>query len=622
MTMKKARHQIIALQLIFCAFFFSGYSQQSIRVEPPNWWINMAQPDLQLMIHGENISSYDFSLQAKNIGLVKVNRVESPNYVFLDILIGPGMKAGRFDILLRNGASDDRVISYELKDRKSDPSHHQGFDPGDVVYLLMPDRFANGNPDNDSHPEMVEKVNRENPGGRHGGDIQGIIDHLGYISEMGATSIWINPLLENNMPSYSYHGYAITDFYKIDARFGTNQDYTEMVRACHDNGLKVIMDVVLNHCGSNHWWMADLPADDWIHRFDEFTRSNYRASAIPDMYAAEYDQEKMRTGWFDLTMPDMDHSNPFLKKYMIQNAIWWIEFSGIDGIRLDTQPYSDEEMVSDWAKRIRAEYPQFTIVGESWLRRESLTAYWQGGRKNHSGNDSNIPFITDFPLFFAVSEAFNESFSWERGLAKLYYVLSQDFLYPEPYKKMIFLDNHDLSRFYTLMGEDLDKFKLGTAFLLTTRGMPMIYYGTEILMTGEEHKGHGYIRTDFPGGWAGDKDNYFQRSDLPRDKKEAYDYLTRLLKWRKGNELFRSGTLKHFIPEDNVYVYFREYNKQQVMVVLNSNQERKKISLDRFAECISTGQTAREVITGKEVTFAKTLEVPAMTALIYEINSE
>ncbi|MCK5078572.1 MAG: alpha-amylase, partial [Bacteroidales bacterium] len=349
---------------------------------------------------------------------------------------------------------------------------------------------------------------------------------------MGFTAIWLNPVLENNNPNYSYHGYAITDFYKVDPRFGTNADYVQFIGDCHDLGIRVIMDMVFNHCGHGHWWAESLPSEDWVHQWPEFTRSNFRAPVNSDPHAAEFDKIKMHSGWFDTNMPDLNQENEFLANYLIQNSIWWVEFAGLDGIRMDTYPYSDQTFMARWMKRMKLEYPNFNIVGEAWLQKEAITAYYSGSESERFGYNSHLPSVTDFPLHYAVDKAFNESESWTEGMARLYYVLSQDFLYDNPYFNVIFPDNHDLSRYYTVMGEDLNKYKMGLVFFYTTRGIPMVYYGTEILMTGEEHRGHGHIREDFPGGWEGDDVSAFSGAGLNEKQLEAQQFVKQLQNWR------------------------------------------------------------------------------------------
>jgi glycosidase len=413
-------------------------------------------------------------------------------------------------------------------EREEGASERKGFDKTDVVYLIMPDRFANGDPSNDDMPGMLEKADRNNTDGRHGGDIKGISSHLDYIADLGVSAIWMNPLLENNNPEYSYHGYAITDFYNVDARFGTNEDYVNLVKSSHEKGLKVIMDMVFNHASIYNWLIEDLPSEDWIHQFSEYTRSNFRGSTIMDPHASDYDREKFLTGWFDHHMADLNQKNKLFANYLIQNSVWWIEYSGIDGIRIDTQPYSCKEFVTEWSSRVFQEYPEFNVVGEAWQQKESITAYFQKDAPNRDGYNSGIPSVTDFPMYFAMSKAFNERDGWTEGLAQIYYVLAQDFLYAAPEENLIFCDNHDLDRIYSSLGKNFSKWEMAMATLMTMRGIPMIYYGTEILMTGNAGDGHGFIRKDFPGGWPDDKTDAFTKEGRSKQQNEAFSFLQNL----------------------------------------------------------------------------------------------
>jgi glycosidase len=468
---------------------------------------------------------------------------------------------------------------------------------------------------------MLEKANRSNPDGRHGGDLQGVINHLDYIANTGFTTIWMNPFLENNQSAYSYHGYAISDFYRVDPRMGTNKLFAHLVNQAHQKGLKIIMDMIFNHCGINHWFIKDLPSQDWINQHKEFTRSNFRGSVITDPHASSYDRNIMLTGWFDKNMPDLNQNNPILATYLIQNTIWWIEFSGINGIRVDTQPYPFKEFMAKWAQSVTAEYPDFNIVGETWLQKISVTAYFQKGTRNIDGYNSYIPSVTDFPMYYAISSAFNENEGWTSGMAKLYYVLAQDFVYANPDKLLVFADNHDLNRYFETMGKDINKYKMGLTFLLTVRGIPQIYYGTEILMTGQEHMGHGYIRKDFPGGWATDTVNAFLPSGRTTEQNEAYNFLSNLLKWRKTCNVIHSGKLKHFLPQDGIYVYFRYDENSAVMVILNNNNsEAKTINTNRFSEILKNYNTGVEIITNAKIKNLSEIKIPAKSAMIIELN--
>ncbi|MBC8490298.1 MAG: glycoside hydrolase family 13 protein [Bacteroidetes bacterium] len=615
------KRQIFLLITFFIAINLFSQEMTVERVEPPFWWTGMTNSNLQLLIYGTDIYETTPQIDYPGINIKDVVYVQNPNYIFIDLEISKETKPGNFNILFKFNGEVVQSYPYELKERKAGSASRKGFNRSDVIYLLMPDRFANGDPSNDDMPGMLEKANRQNPDGRHGGDIKGIIDHLDYISELGMTALWVNPLVENNNPQYSYHGYAITDFYKIDPRFGSNEDYLKLINECHERDLKVIMDMIFNHCSLYHWFIQDLPMENWVHQFKEFTRTNYRASIIPDQYSSEYDRNKMLSGWFDHHMPDFDQRNELLATYLIQNTIWWIEYAGIDGIRVDTQPYPYKEFISEWSRAIFNEYPNFNIVGEAWLQKEAITAYFQKDAANKDGYNSNIPCITDFPMYFALSSAFNENDSWTEGLASLYYVLAQDFLYADPQNNVIFCDNHDLDRFYSSVGEDLNKWKMGMAFLLTTRGIPMIYYGTEILMTGEANKGHGFIREDFPGGWQGDKKDAFITEGRTSEQNEAYNYLQKLLKWRKDKDVIHYGKLKHFVPEDEVYVYFRYDEDDCIMVAFNnSGHEMKALKTGIFKECMQDYNYAVNIISGEIINYLEALTLPPKSTLILELK--
>jgi glycosidase len=506
-------------------------------------------------------------------------------------------------------------------EREEGSAERKGFDKTDVVYLIMPDRFANGDPSNDDMPGMLEKADRNNPDGRHGGDIKGISSHLDYIADLGVSAIWMNPLLENNNPEYSYHGYAITDFYNVDARFGTNEDYVNLVKSSHEKGLKVIMDMVFNHASIYNWLIEDLPSEDWIHQFSEYTRSNFRGSTIMDPHASDYDREKFLTGWFDHHMADLNQKNKLFANYLIQNSVWWIEYSGIDGIRIDTQPYSCKEFVTEWSSRVFQEYPEFNVVGEAWQQKESITAYFQKDAPNRDGYNSGIPSVTDFPMYFAMSKAFNERDGWTEGLAQIYYVLAQDFLYAAPEENLIFCDNHDLDRIYSSLGKNFSKWEMAMATLMTMRGIPMIYYGTEILMTGNAGDGHGFIRKDFPGGWPDDKTDAFTKEGRTKQQNEAFSFLQNLLEWRKSNDAVHFGELKHFVPSDDTYVYFRYSDDNCIMVALNNSSNAvRALDTGRFSECLAKFSYAVNVITGESIKYLDAFSLPPKSVLVLEFR--
>ena len=611
---------LFSLLLLLFSIQLMAQSKNELRADPPFWWTNMKEPELQLMLYGDNIASLDLEISYPGISVYAIHKVENPNYLFIDLLISKEAKAGEFQLLLKEKRRIKYSYRYQLKEREYASNKHQGFDASDVLYLIMPDRFANGDPTNDDHPDYLEKSDRNNPDGRHGGDLQGIINRLDYIKNLGFTTIWLNPFQENNMPAYSYHGYAITDFYKTDARLGNNELYKEFVNESHQRGLKIVMDLIFNHAGTHHFFIKDLPMQDWIHQHEGFFRSNYRASAVVDPYVSEYDHHKMLTGWFDKTMADLNQNNNYLKKYLIQNTIWWIEYSGIDGIRVDTQPYPYKEFMAEWSKAIMEAYPTFNIVGEAWLQKIPITAYFQTNSKLSDSYNSFMPVVTDFPMYNAINKAFKENEGWTEGLAQLYYVLAQDFVYSDPNKLLIFCDNHDLNRYYESLGHDFNAYKMGLSFLLTTRGIPQIYYGTEILMDGEEHKGHGYIRKDFPGGWNGDEFDAFNEQNLEGNQKEAFLFMKKLLNWRKNNPVIYKGKLKHFIPENGIYVYFRYNEEKTVMVVMNNKEENQTLDLNRFEEMLKGKKKAKSVLNDEIWQLESTIELKAKSASIFELE--
>lgn len=589
------------------------------RVEPPNWWCGMKSGELQLLVYGRDIGKARPAISYPGVELKGFSTLQNPNYLFIDLYISPDAGAGTMEIKLFKDQIPAGSISYKLLSRNKEHQKYKGFGNEDVIYLIMPDRFSNGDPSNDSIAGLAENVNRLNPDGRHGGDIKGIMNNLDYFSELGVTALWFNPFLENNNPKYSYHGYAISDFYKIDGRFGSNGDYLKLVDQCHSKGLKVIMDVIFNHSSIDHWFIKDLPSDDWIHSFNEYTRSNFRASTITDPHASEYDRSLMLTGWFDRHMPDLNQKNPYLANYLIQNTIWWIEYSGIDGIRIDTQPYPFKEFMTQWSKRVFEEYPELGVVGEAWMQQEATTAYFQQGDLNRDGYSSGIPSVTDFPLYFSVTAGLNENEGWTEGMSRIYNTLALDYVYPDATRNMIFLDNHDLTRFSSSIGGNMDKFMTGVVFLLTTRGIPMLYYGTEIMMQGFEHEGHGHIRKDFPGGWEGDTINVFNQNGLMQNQKAALDFVKKMLLIRKTNPVLQYGKLIHFVPSDGVYVYFRISNDATMMVVLNNRGTPLSLPAEKFKECLKGFSKAKNLLNGDLQDNIESFQIVAGKPMVLEL---
>lgn len=590
------------------------------RIEPLNWWVGMKKPNVQLMVYGQNVSSAEVSLIADGVKIESTEKVENPNYLFLNLNIAENAKAGFIKIQFKLPKGKPQVVNYELKQRIQGSADRKGFNNSDVVYLIFPDRFSDGNSKIDSVKEMTEKHNRVEPYGRHGGDLQGIINHLDYFNQLGVTSLWLTPILENNQPSWSYHGYAITDFYRVDPRMGNNEVYKSFVEQSHAKGLKVIKDMVFNHCGSEHWWIKDLPMKSWLNQFPEFTRTNYRIPTTFDPHASKLDRDLMADGWFDKHMPDLNQRNPYLAKYLIQNSIWWIEYANLDGIRMDTHPYCDKHFMSRWCADVNAEYPNFNIVGETWVNYPSWVAYWQKDANNPDGYNSNLPTAMDFPLMFAMQKAFDEKEGWDTGLARLYEILAHDFVYKNPNDLLIFFDNHDNGRFHKDSSVAVGRVKLAIAFLLTMRGIPQMYYGTEILLPGDDAKGHGDIRRDFPGGWVADKHNAFTSEGRNKKQSEMWDYTSKILNWRKTATAVHNGKLTHFIPDNEVYVYFRYNQQQTVMVILNNGYQPKALDMARFNEFLGDKKSGIDIITGKAVEDLSKIQLSPRSAMIIELK--
>ena len=608
------------IKLFFLFFILNQalFAQNKIeRIEPPNWWAGMKNTKLQLMVYGSDIGHLQPVIDYPGVAIKQTIRVENSNYLFIDLVLDGAVKPGRFSIDFRHHDSIIESHTYELKQRTTDDVF-KGFDNSDVLYLITPDRFANGDLANDSLDELKEKVNRKNKGGRHGGDIAGIRRHLDYIADLGFTAIWLNPLLENDMKDFSYHGYSTTDFYKVDSRFGSNEMYRQLSQEARRKGIKMIMDMIVNHIGSEHWWMRDMPTKDWLNNWETYTGTNHRKSLLQDPYASKLDKKIFTDGWFVPTMPDLNQRNELLGTYLIQNSIWWVEYLGLAGIRMDTYPYPDMDYMTKWTARIMEEYPDFNVVGEEWYGMPSIVAYWQKGKNNPNGYTSDLKSLMDFPLQVALVKALNEVEGWGTGWIGLYEMLAQDFLYADPYNLVTFPDNHDMMRFYSQIGEDFDKFKLGLAFILTTRGIPQIYYGTEILMTSDSD--HGIVRTDFPGGWKGDKINAFTNEGLTSQQKEAKQFFKKLLSWRKGATAIHTGKLTHFVPNEGVYVYFRYNEAQRIMVILNKNLTDYKLDLNRFEEMLKGVQQGTDVLSGTLYKLEESLKLPANAPLILELK--
>ena len=592
------------------------------RIEPPCWWVGMKNPELQIMVYGPGIGEAHVSVDYPGVRLKETVKTENPNYLFLYLDIEEDAAPGRMDLSFET-AGGTMVREYELLPRSTKPGA-MGFSGADVLYLITPDRFANGDPSNDTLEGA--RVDRSRSGGRHGGDIRGVTDHLDYISDLGVTAIWLNPVQKNS--AGSYHGYAISDFYAVDPRFGTMDDYVEMIDKAHEMGLKVVMDMIFNHCGSAHWWMEDLPTSDWLNVNNEFVQTNHQKWTAVDPHAAPSERSGFTDGWFNRGMPDLNQRNPLLATYLIQSSIWWIEYARIDGIRQDTHPYMDLQFGADWCNAVLAEYPDFNIVGETWYPVGSgFPAWWQRGSKLNPV-DTGLKTVMDFNLAFIVPDAFNEandpSDGASKGLFNIYVSLANDFLYEDTENILIFLDNHDLSRFARKDDSGLDKYRQGVAFILTTRGIPQIYYGTELLFTGTKNEGDGIIRKDMPGGWQGDERSVFTSEGRTDMENEAWNYMSTILNWRKTSEAVKHGDLIQYAPlreYGDCYVYARIKGDETVLVVLNGSDKATELEMGRYSDVIRDYAAGTDVVTGQTFFLTEKLPVPARGAYILELHN-
>lgn len=613
------KHTLILL-IVFLFSWGGGQNARAMeikKVAPSFWWAGMKNPELQILLYGEDLALSDVSVSGEGIYLKEAVRQDNPNYLLLYLDLSEA-KAQTFQILLKNGKKKLQV-PYELKSRMRRGEDVKGFTSEDVLYLIMPDRFANGNPENDVVGEMREKkVDRTDSFARHGGDIQGISNHLDYIADLGVTAIWLNPTQENDMESGSYHGYAITDYYQIDKRFGSNEDFCALVEKAHEKNLKVVMDMIFNHCGSENYLFRDKPSDDWFNYRSNYVQTSFKTASVMDIHASAYEKKIATDGWFTSVMPDFNQRNRHVARYLIQSSIWWIEYAGINGIRQDTHPYADFDFMSQWCKEVLDEYPYFNIVGETWLNSNVLVSYWQKNSKLAAPLNSNLPTVMDFPLQALMNQAFDEETGeWGGGLYKLYDYQTQDLVYANPMNLLTFLDNHDTSRFAQTdeMAKNLKRYKQAMVFLLTTRGIPQIYYGTEILMTGDKGKGDGDLRKDFPGGWQGDTRNCFVENGRTALENEAFEFTRQLLNWRKGNQVIGKGSLKHYSIQNGVYVYQREFNGKSVVVIMNGTDDSKELDLTLYQEILPR-ENAFDVLTGKNVDLSKKLRLDGRENLI------
>lgn len=602
-------------------FFSNAFSQSIERIEPANWWTGMKYNTLTLLVYGKNIAHLNPALEYPEVDLLKTENTDNKNYLFITLGIRSGARPGTVKLKFNENGKTVLSRDFPLLKREEGSADRASFSQKDAICLLFPDRFSNGNPANDIIPGMNETgIDRADADKRHGGDLQGIINHLDYLKNLGYTQLWPTPLTENNEPKYSYHGYAATDFYKIDPRFGTNDQFRHLVHEARKRGIGMIWDAVLNHCGTQYYFIKDLPSHDWTNFTGTRTRSNHEKSTILDIYATEMDKKEYLNGWFDDHMADLNQKNPLVARFLIQNTLWWIEYAGLSGLRVDTFSYSDKDFLAEWARTILEEYPQMNIVGEEMTNNIAYVAYWQKDKINPDGYRSYLPSLMDFSLNNVIIESLNQPGGYFSSWREMYQSIAQDYHFAHPYNQLIFPDNHDLDRFYTRLNKDLDHWKLGIALYMTMRGIPQFFYGTEVLMTNEKRGDDGQRRGDFYGGWAGDPKNARTGKGLTEEEKEAQKYFARLLNWRKNNPAV-NGEFKHYAPQRNdVYVYFRYHQAHKVMVILNKNPETVILDMTRYTEMVPASFEATDIISGKNMRIEKHLTLPGKQAMILEIR--
>jgi glycosidase len=588
------------LFLLFTFYFSISISfAQNIETYPTNWWVNMKNPELQIMLHGEKIgTAKTITVSYPGVIIKKINKVENNNYVFLDVIISNTTKPGNISFTAKFGNATKK-INFELKERRSKNgiSYAQGVTSKDFMYLILPDRFSNGDESNDRVAGMKDQsLRRDTVFNRHGGDLKGIQNHLDYLTDLGVTSIWLNPVWENDMPNRTEHGYAFTNHYKVDPRLGGNQAYHELVDAAHAKGLKIIQDAVYNHVGLYHFTVQDLPMKDWLHQWDSYTNTTFKDQILFDPYASKKDKKQMSDGWFTPQMPDLNQNNSYVANFLIQHAIWTVEEFGIDGWRIDTYAYNDLTFMNKCNKAIINEYPKITLFGETWVHGVPNQSYFCENNYNIPYK-SNLQGVTDFQNLWAIMDAMNKDFGWDDGVNKLYTTLAQDFVYKDPTRNVIFLDNHDMARFYSVIGEDVNKYKSALCWLLTSRGIPELYYSSEFATIGTTYPSDGYVRLDFPGGWREDKVNKFSYNDRTEKDNKIFNLIKALANYRKKSSALTTGKFMQYLPEDGVYTYFRYDNNQTIMTVMNTSNSEKIISFNKFEERTKGYSEYKNVIT-------------------------
>lgn len=600
-------------------FVCLNLSAQVSKVEPPMWWSGMHNTNVMVTLYGENLA--DYAVASNDLTITDVVRLENKNYLFV-YLDFAAAKPGTYQLVLEHSQKESIQIPYELMERREGSALRKGYDSSDFIYLIMPDRFANADPTNDSHPDLHEQSNRKDPWGRHGGDLQGIIDHLDYIAQLGVTAIWNTPVLEDNDPKGSYHMYAASDVYQIDKRFGSNEKYKQLSAELKKRNMKLIKDYVVNHWGLEHYMIQDLPSKDWINQWDEFTPSSHAKEIFSDPYAAEVDVKQLVNGWFVDSMADLNQKQPQLLKYLTQNAIWWIEYADLSGLRVDTYPYNSRDEVTLWSKAIIDEYPNFSIVAESWVINPIHLSYWQKDSPiaAMSGFNSQVTHVKDFALFAAVQEVFTEKTPWwDQKMNKIYKVFQNDFVYANPNDLMVFLENHDTTRINELV--DFENYKLMTTLLATVRGVPQTYYGTEISIKGSKEKGDADLRKDFPGGWPDDLRSAFTPIGRTPTENKYFDFTAQLFNWRKSEPVIHHGKTMHYAPQNEVYVYFRYTDTKLVMVILNANDEAQTLDLSRYKQRIGSATEAKDVFSGARVNLSNSLKIPPKSSSIISFKT-
>jgi glycosidase len=608
-------------KIIFLLLVSSNLFAQIDRVEPPFWYVNMQNPEVQILFYGKNIAQNEVSV-SNNVIINSIRKTENPNYLFVTIDT-KNVVAQELTFSFSKNKKVAFTQKYELRKRKENSRFRKSFDASDVMYLIMPDRFANGNPNNDSDNSVVEKADRKNPGGRHGGDIEGIINNVDYLKELGVTALWSTPMCEDNDKTYSYHTYGQSDVYRIDPRYGTSEEYVKLAATLHQNDMKLIKDYVTNHWGAEHWMFKDMPTYDWFHQFPGYSQSNYRMTTQYDSNASAIDKKQCMDGWFVPSMPDLNQSNPLVLNYLTQNAIWWIEYADLDGFRVDTYSYNDKEGIAKWTKAITDEYPHFNIVGEVWMHDQAQMSYWQKDSKIGAiqSYNSNLPSVMDFTLHDAIGNVFNEDRqSWDRGMVQVYDNFANDFLYPNPNNLLVFTENHDTGRFNEIYKSDFKKYQMAMTLIATIRGIPQLYYGSEIGMKGDKGKGDADIRRDFPGGWNGDTNNAFTKQGRTAEQQKFFEFSSKLFTWRKSKEVIHSGKMTHYVPDNNVYVYFRHNEKETVMVIINNNSDKQTLKTNRFKESIQNLKSGKEVVSGTFFDLNNDIEIEGKSALILELK--